>query len=843
MVNNHKVLIIGLGNVPFDDVQIVEGGGLRTWGLANALSSKHIEVRLLIPRAYLTLELLVNEFLTIIPYESATELIVEIERASVVVYPAGAPHLSSLCIENRDSLTILIADAYVPIHVEVASRQFHEKMESEEIDFNSMSPYWLSAITSADIVLCASQEQQGYYLGILSATGHLRPSSYAHIRIVVVPFGYFPNQKKAVNDLLENGIEEISPLMILWYGGFYPWFDTSKFADVLSKLDSLIIGSNNLDYQVKIIGAENPFIEDENFKSHSKKQVKNLEQNDRVSFSPWLPFNERYKAFQDIDVVICLTSEGYENTLAWRTRYLDFIEYSVPLLTNSSDPLSTRIVNNRCGWKFNSANSDELAIKLRDFISERTNLINAKENYQVLQKELTWDASVSPLVDLLQLKRSEIVPRSKQIYNEIQNAESFSAKPSLSQLIKFGINQLRTRGLRSTLARTRRFLSSSFQNRRNNSKPWAGHEARRTLVFVHQLDFSGSPLIGLRVAQEIKSNMSSLHINKVEVYCFGSIEQEIADELKDSGVALFRIEKHQVPNIYPSDTVIVNGLAHPEGLVREILKASLSTQRAPIFLVHEDRPLKHLSKNTLEKLGKSLDSGQIRMIAPSIGTTNSLRINTGSQLVETWPYPINDYLGPKLEISDSLNIHLTGSTHDFRKNQQFALILISIVHQRIQNDLVRFRQIHLTLIGIDQETSYGKFIADLALPMKKFVSIYPPMKKTEVEEIVSNCNAVICVSNYEALPLFVSESMAKGQLVFRNDCSGQEEQVSDLQNGILIRLEDVQDASEKIISLLDRSITSDETLKKMGQVSRAMVEKQISSSCLDYLGWTGIPTD
>jgi glycosyltransferase involved in cell wall biosynthesis len=147
------------------------------------------------------------------------------------------------------------------------------------------------------------------------------------------------------------------------------------------------------------------------------------------------------------------------------------------------------------------------------------------------------------------------------------------------------------------------------------------------------------------------------------------------------------------------------------------------------------------------------------------------------------------------------------------------------------------------LIGVDQETSYGKFIADLALPMKKFVSVYPPMKKSEVEEIVSNCNAVICISDYEALPLFVSESMAKGQLVFRNDCSGQEEQIVDLQNGILIRLENVQDASEKIISLLDRSITSDETLKKMGQASRAMVEKQISSSCLDYLGWTGIPTD
>jgi glycosyltransferase involved in cell wall biosynthesis len=736
----------------------------------------------------------------------------------------------------------LIADAYVPIHIEVASRQFHDKMQSEETDFISMSPYWLSAVNSADIVLCASKEQQAYYLGIFSATGHLRPSSYAEIRIVVVPFGYFPKSKKVVEGLVQGRIQEISSLSILWYGGFYPWFDTSKFADVLVKLDSLISGSNNLEYQVRIIGAENPFIEDENFKRHSKKQIQNLEQNDRVSFSPWLPFNEREKAFQDIDVVICLTSAGYENTLAWRTRYLDFIEYSVPLLTNSSDPLSTLIVNSHCGWKFNSTNTDELALKLRDFILDRTNLINAKENYQVLQKELTWDASVSSLVDLLELQPSEIPSRSKPINNEIHDSANFSLKPNLSQLIKFGINQLRTRGLRSTLARTWRFLSAAFHNRLSSAKPRAGEKVTRAIIFVHQLDFSGSPLIAFRIAQEIRSNITSLPLDKIEVYCSGRIDKELADEFKDSGVALFRMVKHLVPDIYPSDLVIVNGLAHPESLVQEILKASLVAEYAPIFLAHEDRPLKHLSKQILEKMGKSLDAGFIKIVAPSIGTTNALRVHTNSELIETRPYPINEFFGPEADFSDSLRIHLTGSTHDFRKNQQFALILLSLVYERVKSDSVRYRQIHLSLIGVDEETSYGKFIADAAISMKKFVSVYPPMKKTDVEKIVSNCNAVICVSEYEALPLFVSESMAKGQLVLRNDCSGQEEQISDLKNGLLIKMANVHNASEKIISLLDRTITSDETLKAMGQASKSMVEKQIGISCLDYLGWPETPT-
>jgi len=842
-VIKHKILIIGLGNVPFDGDQIVEGGGLRTWGLANTLSSKFYQVRLLIPNSYLASEIQINEFLKIIPYQSTSELITEMKKASVVIYPAGAPHLSNLCIENRDSLTILIADAYVPIHVEVASRQFHDKMQSEETNFISMSPYWLNAVVCADIVLCASQEQQAYYLGIFSATGHLTPSNYGQVRIVVVPFGYFPTPKKVVENLVQDKAQVFPPLSILWYGGFYPWFDTNKFAEVLSRLDSLISDKSNFDYQVKVIGAENPFVEDQNFKNHSKKQINNLKRNDRVSFSPWLSYSERHKAFDDTDVVICLTSKGYENTLAWRTRYLDFIEFAVPLLTNSNDPLSTRIVNNKCGWIFDSTNPDELALMLRDFIIDRTNLINAKKNFQVLQSELTWETSISPLVNLLELNRTEILSTSSDEISRFDNLEKTSLKPDISELIKFGINQLRTSGLRSTFGRTLRYFRNTFQNSVEISTSRSGREVKRALIFVHQLDFSGSPLIAFRVARGINSKLLSLNLDKVEVYSYGKIEQKLADELKNSGIALIRIEKHQTPNINASDLVIVNGLAQPEALVHKILKSSAVTEYAPIFLVHEDRPLKHLSKDILEKLGKSLDARMIKIVAPSIGTAESLRLVTQSLQVETRPYPIDDYLGPEVDFSDSLRIHLTGSTHDFRKNQQFALILVSIIYNRIQSDPVRFRKIHLSLVGIDEKTAYGKFIADSARSMKEFVTIYPPMNKIDAEEIVSNCNAVICVSEYEALPLFVSESMAKGQIVLRNNCSGMEEQITDLQNGVLIKLEDVEKSAESIISLLDRSITSDESLKEMGLASRVMVEKQIESSILEYLGLSEISND
>ena len=124
-----RILIVSLGNVPHNESQKVEGGGLRCWGLAKSLAARGFEVRLCVPDVYLSEVIIVDAGLEVFPYATAQELINQIDRATAVIYPAGAPHISNLCIDNRGPSTILIADAYVPIHVEVASRQFEDKMD------------------------------------------------------------------------------------------------------------------------------------------------------------------------------------------------------------------------------------------------------------------------------------------------------------------------------------------------------------------------------------------------------------------------------------------------------------------------------------------------------------------------------------------------------------------------------------------------------------------------------------------------------------------------------------------------------------------------------------------
>ena len=248
-------------------------------------------------------------------------------------------------------------------------------------------------------------------------------------------------------------------------------------------------------------------------------------------------------------------------------------------------------------------------------------------------------------------------------------------------------------------------------------------------------------------------------------------------------------------------------------------------------------PLVHQDEETLIRMGEALDSGLIRVVAPSIGTAKNLMRAMKSYKIENRPYSIYNYPKSAANFSSTINIHLTGSTHDFRKNQQFALIFISLLQTHVKTNQARYRDVHLTLIGVDESATYGRLILKLAASMKDFVSVYGSLTKSQTISLMEKCNAVLCVSDYEALPLFVSESMAMGHVVFRNNCSGVDEQLNPGVNGVLLDLSDMQGAIESTLLILDREKTSDSDLENMSNMSRKMAEKMIDSSPLSYLGW------
>jgi glycogen synthase len=62
-------------------------------------------------------------------------------------------------------------------------------------------------------------------------------------------------------------------------------------------------------------------------------------------------------------------------------------------------------------------------------------------------------------------------------------------------------------------------------------------------------------------------------------------------------------------------------------------------------------------------------------------------------------------------------------------------------------------------------------------------SYRPRYAHATIRRFTATCNAVICCSFNEALPLYVLEGMSMGHIVLRNDAGGMEEQLAETVNG------------------------------------------------------------
>ena len=87
---------------------------------------------------------------------------------------------------------------------------------------------------------------------------------------------------------------------------------------------------------------------------------------------------------------------------------------------------------------------------------------------------------------------------------------------------------------------------------------------------------------------------------------------------------------------------------------------------------------------------------------------------------------------------------------------------------------------------------------------------------------MNDCHIAICISEFESLPRYVPEELFLGHLVLRNDYSGLKEQINpwDHSNGWLVDQNNEKDFTQIISEILDPTITSDQELIEMREISR-----------------------
>ena len=184
----------------------------------------------------------------------------------------------------------------------------------------------------------------------------------------------------------------------------------------------------------------------------------------------------------------------------------------------------------------------------------------------------------------------------------------------------------------------------------------------------------------------------------------------------------------------------------------------------------------------------------------------------------------------------SVRFLLSGKPTDGRKGHMIVLAafheFLKSFHEQSPGE---YRDFTLTLVGMTDDYVAEQIRSIGSTLLGDRLEVVPEIAHEEALEITRTCNAVICCSFNEALPVYVIEGMRMGHIVLRNDAGGMEEQLVEGANGFQIDSRDVRQFAGVLERVLNRRGLTDARLHTMGKASQEMLADLLIPSYVEAL--------
>jgi glycosyltransferase involved in cell wall biosynthesis len=825
-----KCLVLSHGPVPIPEHPIVEGGGLRCWGLAKGIkaNSDNIDVTVAYQAGYSKDDATkIYESINIATWtnDNIADLIKHFDSI-IVSYCMG--DLSIIVEANIRPSQQLILDCYVPIFVEVSARQ-SKNIEDEYHAFEHDVPRWVTVLKRGDLFLCASDAQKRYYQGVLSAIGRINPATYGQESILIVPYGIYRDSAVAKQKPITNLIKDESYKKVLWFGGIYPWFDLRVL------VEAIYLVNQKIPTKLVIVGAKNPYNTHPDFVRRYDELIQYLEDDkklkDVVVMQDWIKFEDRADWYLDSDCVVIINKEGPENELAWRTRLVDFIWANLPIITNGGDPLGETLIENDAAFRFSGMDKVTIADDI-GAVLENEELDQLHKNLSQIRDRYYWDKVTNDLTRNIVLGTRSIDLETFGIFNIANNKKAETSKirkvvgkskKVSAYASKYGYKA--TAGVITEMVK-RKLTSSSIISERK--KP--------AYVFVsHQLDMSGAPFIAIDMAIEFKKSG-----NEVEFYTYLPAHTDNLSKLNKEGIKPhILMNKDMAPSFLPGDTIILNTVAHSETVKEAVFSAvEKSLIKQIIWYLHEDDPDMLFRQDEKVRIKKMLDNNRMKLLIAAKkmrqNYTNYFDTNKNI-LLQPYRHIVPSKYHRTLKESDfskKLTFVLPGTMGDGRKGQlPIFYAFVKFLEEYYKNNENEYRDFELVYIGLDDD-----FLSRQVLLHKQSLdghfSYHGRVAWEKDLDIVSTGNITICYSIRECLPLFVFEGMINGHPILRNDSSGIDEQLIDGKNGFYLESSDFNQVVKTLEEVLNKSKTTDKKLAAMSNISYNIAKQQEKNTYL-----------
>jgi glycosyltransferase involved in cell wall biosynthesis len=821
-------LIISYGPVPTAKHQIVEGGGLRAWGLATGLVKHGIDTTIAVNQDYPQTEMSYQGIKLCNWTPENLPILANSYDSVILSYSMGKP-AENVALDLRDNVQ-LIVDAYVPIYVEISARD-SANLEGEYAAYMSVIKSFGNTLSRGDYFLCANETQKIYYTGVLSSLGRINPITYRDNLIDIVPFGIDSQPPAAKESPFRGKLADKDDFVILWFGGLYPWFDIRSLIKAVSRLHT-----TNPKVKLLVVGGKNPFNPTHEINKQYDEVVAYAEAKGllgkAIFFVDWVNYADRADWYNSADVVISLNTPGEENRFSWRTRVMDYVWGEMAIATNGGDPLSERLIQDGAAERIYDLSVDGLVNTMDRLLKNRDHLAQLREKVRLIKKDYFWENVTKDLAKVvLDGKRAKDL-EFNSLFSDRRIDRTFRERLNTKYKDKLWYKAVRTAyqipmfaknyGLRTALRHTYQLAQNRLSIRRD-----------RQYVFIsHPLDFTGGPVVLMEILQEFSKKVNPRRIKLVSPF----IASNYLHSLRRLGIRLDGVDPrlgagaiYQRLGLRRSDFVLLNTSAISKNYQSAILKFLADGRlKKALWYVHEDEPaLQFRNKKIVQQIQHLLAKDKLRLGVPSVKMQKKYELFFG-QKIEL--IPLHTDVDEKYKITrdasdfDTLRFFLSGPAAEGRKGHTTALFAFyKFFNDHYQKDPSVYRNFKIVFLGMGDDYVSLQVRAIGRRLFKERFEDHGPVPRPEALEKASECNVVVCCSLMEAFALYVAEGMYMGNVVLRNRSSGIDEQLEAGVNGFLIESKDVQHFADTIERLLNKSKITNAQLAKMGQASQRII--------------------
>lgn len=374
------------------------GPAIRSWEFATQLS-KNYNVVVLSPNKT---ELKSKDF-ELKQYSMKT-FEEEIKNADILISQTVRQKMAKLAKKYN---TRIILDAYDPITIEALEANSHDKFEARKAVNKILLMEQSSSFFFADSVICASEKQRDFWLGVLSSMNKINPAVYDKDNslrniIDVVPFGLSSTPPQISNNHVlrkKFGLKS-TDFVLLWGGGIWNWFDPISLIEAVAEI------SKKMPVKLVFMGIDHPNKNIPRMPMVNKaiEKAKELEVLDESVFfnEGWVPYKQRQEFLLDADAGVSMHYDHLETRFSFRTRILDYIWASLPIIATQGDSFAEIIEVQNLGEVVEYRDSKSISTAIEKLIVNKDYYKQTKKNLTLAQKDFYWEECTKPIENMIE---------------------------------------------------------------------------------------------------------------------------------------------------------------------------------------------------------------------------------------------------------------------------------------------------------------------------------------------------------------------------------------------------------------------------------------------------------